>query len=243
MSTRMTISKAVRRALLASAATAASLAYPTAFGQSTSGSVFGQATAGETVMVESALTGFHREIAVDKDGSYRMPALPPGNYKVTLKHADGTTAVRDIAVSAGTGTQVNFVAATSEARSPKSSAPRAINPIDVSSVESTTILTAEQIAKIPVARDPTSACAARSRHRARRLRAFGNLASFGGASVAENAVLRQRLQRHQLVPQPELLEDSVRSDRRAAGQDRRLRRRVRPLARWRRQPDHQARYQ
>src|SRR5262245_2676521 len=114
MSTRMTISKAVRRALLASTATAASLAYPTAFAQSTSGSVFGQAAAGETVMVESAQTGFHREIAVDNDGSYRMPALPPGNYKVTLKHADGSTLVRDVAVSAGTGTQVNFAAAGSE---------------------------------------------------------------------------------------------------------------------------------
>ena len=160
MSTRMTISKAVRRALIASAATAASLAYPTAFGQSTSGSVFGQATAGETVVVESAQTGFHREIAVGSDGAYRVPALPPGSYKVTLKHADGTTVVRDgIAVSAGTGTAVNFVAATSEGtisevdrdrRPCREPDRRLVGRVDHDPDR-------RQLDKIPVARDTTSA--------------------------------------------------------------------------------------
>jgi hypothetical protein len=190
MSTRMTISKAVRRALLASTATAATLAYPVAFGQSTSGSVFGQATAGESVVVESAQTGFHREIAVDKDGSYRMPALPPGNYKVTLRHADGSTAVRDVAVSAGTGTQVNFAATGSEGTITEVivTGVRVVNPIDVSSVESVTILSADMLEKIPVARDLTSAALlAPGTVRGDVAFADGKLASFGGASVAENA--------------------------------------------------------
>ena len=55
----------------------------------------------------------------------------------------------------------------------------------MSSVESTTILTAEQIAKIPVARDTTDV-ALLAPGTVRGDAAFGNLASFGGASVAEN---------------------------------------------------------
>jgi hypothetical protein len=165
-------------------------ASPVALGQSTSGSVFGTAAAGETVLVENGQTGFHREVAVDKDGSYRMPALPPGSYKVTLKHADGSTVVRDaVAVSAGTGTPVNFSAAGEGTISEVIvTGVRVVNPIDVSSVESVTILSADMLEKIPVARDLTSAALlAPGTVRGDIAFADGNLASFGGASVAENA--------------------------------------------------------
>lgn len=60
-----------------------------------------------------------------------------------------------------------------------------INPIDVSSVESSTIMTAAQIARIPVARD-TTAVALLAPGTVKGDAAFGNLASFGGSSVAEN---------------------------------------------------------
>ena len=177
---------------LASAiATTLIAASPAALAQSTSGSVFGQAAAGETVVIESSQTGFHREIAVAADGSYRMPALPPGDYRVTLRHADGTTVVREgIAVSAGTGTAVNFVAAAADETIGEVivTGVRVVNPIDVSSVESVTILSAEMLEKIPVARDLTSAALlAPGTVRGDIAFADGNLASFGGASVAENA--------------------------------------------------------
>ena len=166
-------------------------ASPAALGQSTSGSVFGQATKGETVVVENPQTGFHREIPVGEDGGYRMPALPPGSYKVTLKHADGSTVVRDgITVSAGTGTAVNFVAVSSEGTISEVivTGVRVVNPIDVSSVESVTILSADMLEKIPVARDLTSAALlAPGTVRGDIAFADGKLASFGGASVAENA--------------------------------------------------------
>lgn len=157
----------------------------------TAGSVFGQAAAGETVLVENPATGFRREISAGSDGSYRAAALPPGNYTVTVRRADGTTAVRDnVVVNAGSGTSVNFGSAgtggdaTTLGRVEVVGA-RAINPIDVSSVESATILTAAQIAKIPVPRDTTSV-ALLAPGTVRGDAAFGNLASFGGASVAEN---------------------------------------------------------
>ncbi|MGH8237970.1 MAG: TonB-dependent receptor, partial [Steroidobacteraceae bacterium] len=177
---------------LASAiATTLIAASPAALAQSTSGSVFGQATAGETVVIESSQTGFHREIAVAADGTYRMPALPPGDYRVTLRHADGTTVVRErIAVSAGTGTAVNFVAAAADETIGEVivTGVWVVNPIDVSSVESVTILSAEMLEKIPLARDLTSAALlAPGTVRGDIAFADGNLASFGGASVAENA--------------------------------------------------------
>jgi len=210
MLTRTTLALAVKRALSAGTAEAASdvsqarrnskrlagavattliAASPVAFGQSTAGSVFGTASAGETVTVDNPATGVHREITAGADGSFRVPALAPGNYKVTVRHADGSTTVRDgIIVSAGTGTAVNFASTTAVAmENVVVTGVRAVNPIDVSSTESVTILSADQLAKIPVARDLTSAALlAPGAVRGDVAFSDGKLASFGGSSVAEN---------------------------------------------------------
>ena len=161
--------------------------------QQASGALFGQATAGETVVIENPATGFRREVVVGADGTYRVPQVAPGSYRVTLQRADGSTTARDVTVNLGTGTPVNFVAASAatgdatDLGSVTVLGSRAVNPIDVSSVRSTSILTAEQIAKIPVPRDATSV-ALLAPGTVRGDTAFGNLASFGGSSVAENQV-------------------------------------------------------
>jgi hypothetical protein len=156
----------------------------------TSGAVFGQATAGEKVLVQNPATGFSREIAIGADGTYRVSALSPGTYRVTLQRADGTTSTREVAVNVGTGTAVNFAAESSGSGATTLgtvtvTGSQLVNPIDVSSVESTTILTSEQLARIPVPRDTTSV-ALLAPGTVRGDTAFGNLASFGGSSVAEN---------------------------------------------------------
>lgn len=156
----------------------------------TAGAVFGQASAGDTVLVENPATGFKRSISVGSDGQYRASALPTGSYRVTLQRTDGTSSVREnVTVNVGTGTSVNFAAAPAGGATNLETiqvTAALVNPIDVSSVESTTILTAEQIAKIPVPRDVTSV-ALLAPGTVKGDAAFGNLASFGGASVAENA--------------------------------------------------------
>ena len=157
--------------------------------QQASGALFGQATSGETVIIENPATGFRREVPVGADGTYRASAIQPGTYRVTLKRADGSTVVRDVTVNIGTGTPVNFsaagVAGATDLGQVTVVGTRAVNPIDVSSVTSASILTAEQITRIPVQRDATSV-ALLAPGTVRGDTAFGNLASFGGSSVAEN---------------------------------------------------------
>lgn len=156
----------------------------------TAGAVTGQAASGDTITVANPATGFSRTITVGGDGTYRFSQLPVGQYTVTRNAADGTTASREARVNVGTAANVDFVSTASDGSATTLDTitvvgTGAINPIDVSSVESTTILTAEQIAKIPVARDTTSV-ALLAPGTVRGDAAFGNLASFGGASVAEN---------------------------------------------------------
>jgi hypothetical protein len=148
----------------------------------TAGAVTGQAASGDTITISNPATGFSRTISVGSDGNYRFSQLPTGQYQVSRNGG----APRTVTVNVGSAANLDFVsgdATTLDTVTVVGSG--AINPIDVSSVESTTILTAEQIAKIPVARDTTSV-ALLAPGTVRGDAAFGNLASFGGASVAEN---------------------------------------------------------
>jgi hypothetical protein len=140
------------------------------------GSIAGTTTAGATVVIENPATGFRREITAGADGNYRVSSLPTGTYKVT---AGGQT--RDVTVTIG-GTGVGSSADLGKVTVVGGPS---INAIDVASVESTTILTSEQIAKIPVPRDITSV-ALLAPGTVKGDAAFGNLASFGGGAVNEN---------------------------------------------------------
>ncbi|MGO4551432.1 TonB-dependent receptor [Lysobacter sp. 2RAF19] len=144
----------------------------------TSGAISGQAGAGDTITLVNPSTGFSRTITAGADGNYRFSALPTGRYSVS-RNGEAT---RSVTVNVGTATSVDFIETLNAVEVVGGS----INPIDVSSVESTTVLTAEQIAKIPVARNATDV-ALLAPGTVRGDTAYGNLASFGGSSVAENA--------------------------------------------------------
>ncbi len=142
-----------------------------------SGAIAGTTDAGATVTIENPSNGFKREITASADGSYRLAALPTGTYKVTTKGQTREVTVTIGATAQGSSaTDLDAINVTGDGR---------INAIDVSSVESTTILTSEQIAKIPVARNITGV-ALLAPGTVRGDAVFGNLASFGGSSVAEN---------------------------------------------------------
>lgn len=79
----------------------------TANAQRSSGNITGNAVAGDTVIVQGANTGFHREITLEKDGRYRVGSVPTGAYTVTVKHADGSTdATKAVMVRVGSTARV-----------------------------------------------------------------------------------------------------------------------------------------
>ena len=137
------------------------------------GSIAGHTAAGATVVIENPATGFRREVTADAAGDYRVGSLPTGSYKVTAGGQSKTVAVTIGGTAQATLETVTVIGGST------------INAIDVASVESTTILTAEQIAKIPVPRNITSV-ALLAPGTVRGDAAFGNLASFGGGAVSEN---------------------------------------------------------
>lgn len=158
----------------------------------TTGNIVGQAQSGDTILIENRATGFKREITVGQNGVYRAGALPPGVYTVTQRGADGSTNVREnIGVSVGTGTSVNFGSASASTDGTTNLdrivvTGAKVSPIDVSSVESATIVTEATIDRLPIPRNVTSV-ALLAPGTTQGDSAFGNLASFGGSTVGENA--------------------------------------------------------
>jgi hypothetical protein len=142
--------------------------------------------AGAAIMVESLDTGLKRETKADATGNFRVPALPTGRYKVTLRGpAAGGQVVDDVLVSLGTGTNVRFGSKEVIELEKVTVTAGSISPIDVSSVESVTVFSKKTIEQLPVGRSPTSV-ALLAPGTTQGVSAFGALASFGGSSVGEN---------------------------------------------------------
>jgi outer membrane receptor for ferrienterochelin and colicin len=167
--------------------------------QSTTGSIFGTVpvAAGETVLVQGG-AGINREVAVDANGHYSVSSLPVGTYTVTLRR-DGATidSRKDITLRVGSGTEVSFATAASAASATNlgtvSVSASALPSIDVTQVDSRTVITSQQLAVLPVARSAEAIAllapgAVQGSSNPNLAGPNGNsLVSFGGASVTENA--------------------------------------------------------
>ncbi len=160
-----------------------------AFGQATTGSIFGQvpAAAGETVTV-SGSTGVTREVPIDSSGRYRVANLPLGTYTVTLKKDGAVVDSREnVSIVVGAGTAVSFVAGqNAQNLAAVTVQANALPTIDVSSVDSRTVITAQDLAKLPLGRS-AEAIALLAPGVVAGNGAFGNTVSFGGSGVTENA--------------------------------------------------------
>jgi len=155
----------------------------------TEGYIFGAgAPAGATVSAVSIQKGQKREVVADSTGNFRIASLPVGNYKVTLKSAgQPDQVIESVSVNLGTGSSVRFGAKSDVVALEKFTVSAgSISPIDISSVESVTVFNQETIKQLPVARN-TTAVALLAPGTTQGVSAFGNLASFGGSSVGENA--------------------------------------------------------
>jgi hypothetical protein len=165
-----------------------------AMAQSTTGSIFGQAPAasGETV-IATGTSGQSREVAVDSSGRYQISNLPVGVYTVSLKK-DGAVidSRKDVALSPGAGASVSFAAAAATGAAGATALgavtvqANALPSIDVSSVNSSTVITAADLQKLPVGRNAES-IALLAPGTVKGSSYFGNAVAFGGSSVSENA--------------------------------------------------------
>ncbi|WP_429198167.1 TonB-dependent receptor plug domain-containing protein [Luteibacter sp. W1I16] len=168
-----------------------------AYAQSTTGSVFGQAPAaeGESVQVKST-SGVTREVAVGTDGRYTVGSLPLGTYTVSLVQGGKVVDTRtDITLRVGSGTEVSFATASGADATSLGSvtvSANALPAIDVSSVDARTVITSQQLAKLPLARS-AEAIALLAPGVVPGYGGFtgtttgGSLVSFSGSSVTENA--------------------------------------------------------
>jgi outer membrane receptor for ferrienterochelin and colicin len=156
--------------------------------QSTSGAISGSADAGSTIVIEST-TGLSRTVVVDANGRYNVGSLPVGSYTVKQVKDGATVGTRNITVAVSSTTDASFDATTLAAIEVVGSR---MQPIDVTQVDSRMVITAEQLAKLPIARS-ADAIAQLAPGVIQGSSDFVNasngqrLSSFGGASISENA--------------------------------------------------------
>ncbi|MDH5824337.1 TonB-dependent receptor [Luteimonas sp. RD2P54] len=171
-----------RRAALCLALGACLSATTPVMAQSATGAVTGRAEAGARVTITNPDTGFTRGVTAGADGRYRLPLLPPGEY--TLQ-AEGGQPV-GVTVTLGNATTVNLASAgTTDLATVQVVGSRIVNAVDVTSTESATNITAQEIERMPVERS-VSSVALLAPGVAQGSAGFGGI-SFGGSSVAENA--------------------------------------------------------
>ncbi|GAA0198262.1 TonB-dependent receptor [Kangiella japonica] len=137
-----------------------------------------------TVTVTNESTGFVRTVQTNADGDYVIPSLPVGQYKVTISKDGYQTYTREVRVAIGTRANIdaNLVEEGVETVTVTSSRVR----LDTSTSESALNITEAELDVLPVGRNVT-AVALLAPGTLQGDSAFGNLPSFGGATVGENA--------------------------------------------------------
>ena len=136
------------------------------------------------VVISHADSGVSRTMETSASGAYRFSHLAPGVYEVTASAVGSRSATLEVTVNAGLGTPVNFDLTPGRIEETIVVATR-LRTIDVTSTETTTMLKAVDVELLPVSRD-INAVALLAPGATLGDGAFGYLASFGGASVAEN---------------------------------------------------------
>lgn len=145
--------------------------------QSTSGGIFGAVEPGSTVTVSNN-AGINRTITADANGRYAAGNLPVGTYTVT---AGGVQ--RQVLVTVGGNANVSFVTDIGTVTVSAANVP----PIDVTSTDTRTIITAEELRRIPIPRTAESIALLAPGAVPGNGQFFGGEIAFGGSSVAENA--------------------------------------------------------
>jgi len=171
---------------LASAVAAFLATAPAALSQSNvTGSLAGRVAPSANVTAVNVDTGYSRTTSATSSGSFRITAVPTGRYRVSVEGEAETL----VEVFIGTTSTVNFGQGDVielERLEVSGLSSSSFSPIDFGRTESVSIFGAAQLEALPIARN-TSAVALLAPGAVPGDTTFGNLISFGGASVAENA--------------------------------------------------------
>lgn len=167
-------------------ATALALMSSGAFAQASLGGIAGSGPAQSTIVIENEELGISRSVRSDSDGRFLVTALPGGRYKVTLTVSGKAPDVRSVVVAAGTNVAVRFDVSAALEEIVVTAGRRGSVLLDTSTAETSTVFSLEDIAELPVSRSITNV-ALLAPGTTLGDGAFGNLASFSGSSVAENA--------------------------------------------------------
>ena len=187
----MISSKTMRRASL-SIALGMCIA-STAHAQSTTGNIQGSVpvSAGSNITVQvSNNSGFTRSATIDSQGRYTLNSLPVGRYTVTVSRDGQVIGTREVVVVVGSTIDSSFTASsgtsTLDTVTVTATTPAAI---DFSTTDTRTVITAEQISRLPLGRsaEALALMAPGAVAGASGYSALAGLVSFGGASVSENA--------------------------------------------------------
>ena len=155
--------------------------------QSTTGSIYGTAGTGATVTVENQ-SGLTRTVSSDASGRYTIGTLPVGNYTVTVQRDGAVIGTRTVTVRAGAGADASLVGGDVTTLETMTVVGGAINPIDPTAVDTRSILTSEQLERLPLSRSAEAiALLAPGAVSGSTNFTNPNMVSFGGAGVSENA--------------------------------------------------------
>ncbi len=149
--------------------------------QSTSGTISGTVPAGSTVTISNN-SGLTRTVTADANGRYSAGNLPVGSYVVT---ADGNK--RDVVVTVGSNTNVSFGGGDATTLGTVTVTGATIASIDTSATDTRSVLTAQQIERLPLARSAEAIALLAPGAVSGAAGYFSGLVSFGGAGVSENA--------------------------------------------------------
>ncbi|MFL6619141.1 MAG: carboxypeptidase regulatory-like domain-containing protein [Povalibacter sp.] len=201
MSKNVSLKAALRLALRLSVASAlvATLPLQLSHAASGDGSLVGRIISsdkssleGIEVTVRNPETGFSRTVKAEADGQFRFPFLPVGKYIVEgTRNGTSIGKLTEVTVALGAATTADVTVNLANVEEIFVVGSRVTQIVDVTSTESATNLTREDLERLPVERDIQSVAllAPGLAKGDAGLCAGGNCGiSFGGSSIAENTI-------------------------------------------------------
>lgn len=156
--------------------------------QSTTGNIYGNVPVGaDTMIVVRNASGLTRSTAADANGRYSIGTLPVGRYTVTVERGGEVVGTREVTVLAGAGADVSFVKSGGGTLDVVTVTGTSLPAIDTTAVDTRSVVTSDQLERLPLARSAEAVALLAPGAVSGASGYFGNLVSFGGAGVSENA--------------------------------------------------------